>query len=77
MIEIRSIDAFVYRYPLASPVQTSFGTMIDRPMVIVKLVDADGVIGYGEVWCNYPAVGAEHRARLIKSIFAPLICLKQ
>ena len=76
MIEIRSIDAFVYRYPLEIPVQTSFGTMFDRPMVIVKLVDEDGVIGYGEVWCNYPTVGAEHRARLVKSIFAPLICSK-
>ena len=76
MIKIRSVDVIVYRYPLATPVQTSFGVMIDRPMVVVKLVDEDGISGYGEVWCNYPAVGAEHRARLIKSIFAPLICLK-
>ena len=76
MIKVKSADALVFRYPLETPVQTSFGIMIDRPMVIVKLVDEDGVIGYGEVWCNYPAVGAEHRARLIKSIFTPLLCSK-
>ncbi len=29
--------------------------------------------GYGEVWCNFPAVGAEHRARLVASIMEPLL----
>ena len=50
--------------------------MNDRPMVIVRLVDEDGVAGFGEIWCNYPAVGAEHRAKLISSIFADLISSK-
>ena len=76
MIKIKTVDAIVYRFPIETPVQTSFGTMIDRPMVLVKLVDEDGVTGYGEVWCNYPSVGAEHRARLVKNIFAPLISSK-
>jgi len=63
----------VYRYPLETVVQTSFGIMHDRPMVLVKLVDEDGLVGVGEVWCNFPAVGAEHRARLIDSVFEPLL----
>ena len=76
MIKIKSIEAFVYRFPLKHIVQTSFGQMNDRPMVIVRLVDEDGVAGFGEIWCNYPAVGAEHRAKLISSIFADLISSK-
>ena len=63
----------MYRYPLETVVQTSFGIMNDRPMVLVKLVDEDGLVGVGEVWCNFPAVGAEHRARLIDSVFGPLL----
>ena len=73
MICIEKIETFVYRYPLANPVQTSFGIMLDRPMVLVKVTDHDGVIGWGEIWCNFPNVGAEHRARLTDSVVAPLL----
>ena len=73
MIKIQQVETFVYRYPLAIPVQTSFGTMNDRPMVIVKLTDQDNVVGFGEIWCNYPACGAEHRANLVQSVLAELI----
>ena len=73
MIKIKSIEVLVYRYPLETIVQTSFGTMFDRPMVLVKLTDEDDLAGVGEVWCNFPAVGAEHRARLIESVFKPLL----
>ena len=45
MIRIKAVETYVYRYPLEAPVQTSFGTMNDRPMVIVKLVDQDNVSG--------------------------------
>ena len=73
MIAIAEVDSFVFRYPLDTPVQTSFGTMRDRPMVLVRLRDSDGFVGWGEVWCNFPNVGAEHRARLIDSVFAPFL----
>jgi len=70
---IRSVRAHVFRAPIASPVVTSFGTMHDRPMVLVRVEDSDGVVGWGETWCNFPTVGAEHRARLIESVIAPLV----
>ena len=73
MIKLKSVEVSVYRYPLETIVQTSFGTMYDRPMVLVKLTDEDDFAGVGEVWCNFPAVGAEHRARLIESVFKPLL----
>jgi D-galactarolactone cycloisomerase len=71
--KIRSVQAFCYRYPLTSPVVTSFGQMRDRPALFVRVEDDDGEHGFGEVWCNFPAVGAEHRARLINEMLAPLL----
>ena len=70
---IRSVKAFCYRYPLSTPVVTSFGQMLDRPMVLVRVEDLDGGAGWGEVWANFPSTGAEHRARLVNEVLAPLI----
>lgn len=68
---ICSIEAFCYRYPLATPVVMSFGKMLNRPAVFVRAVDEDGVEGWGEAWSNFPAPGAEHRARLVNEVLAP------
>ncbi|MFT0137190.1 mandelate racemase/muconate lactonizing enzyme family protein [Alcanivoracaceae bacterium MT1] len=68
-VAVRALDTFVYRCPLDTPVETSFGTMMDRPMVVVRVTDQDGYQGWGEIWCNFPMVGAEHRARLVESVF--------
>lgn len=72
-IKVASIEAFAYRVPIATPVKVSFGTFRDRPMVLVHVTDADGAEGWGEAWCNWPAVGAEHRARLAADIGERLI----
>lgn len=74
MLRLKSIGAHVLRAPVATPVQTSFGLMTDRPMVLVQAVDEDGITGWGEVWCNFPQVGAEHRARLVDHVLAPIAC---
>lgn len=47
--------------------------MQSRPAVLVRAVDTQGVEGWGEVWCNFPSVGAEHRARLIRETVAPML----
>src|SRR4051812_775199 len=70
---IRNVQAFCFRYPLASPVVTSFGAMRDRPAVFIRVEDDDGQTGWGEVWCNFPSVGAEHRTRLINDMLAPML----
>jgi len=72
-IHIERIEALVFRYPVRTPVRTSFGTMHDRPAVFVRVVDRDGTEGWGEAWCNFPACGAEHRANLIRTVLAPLL----
>ncbi|MDA7416395.1 mandelate racemase/muconate lactonizing enzyme family protein [Xenophilus arseniciresistens] len=67
------IDAHVFRHPIRTPVRTSFGVMHDRPALFVRVQDDDGAAGWGEVWCNFPGCGAEHRARLIDTVLAPLL----
>lgn len=71
--EIAAIEARVFRLPIANPVRTSFGVMNSRPAVLVRAVDARGREGWGEIWCNFPSVGAEHRARLVRETVAPLL----
>ncbi len=66
-----TIEVTVYRAPIERPVQTAFGSMSDRPAVIVRAIERDGTAGIGEVWCNFPSCGAEHRARLMASVLAP------
>src|SRR5699024_7182019 len=68
---LRRVDTFVLRAPVTVPVRTSFGVMHDRPALIVRIEDAEGVHGWGEVWCNFPSCGAEHRAQLLDTVFAP------
>lgn len=72
-LTLARVEAFAYRVPIATPVKVAFGTFRDRPCVIVRVVDRDGAEGFGEAWCNWPAVGAEHRARLAVDLGERLI----
>ena len=63
----------VFRVPIDEPVQTSLGIMYDRPAVLVRVEDSEGAVGWGEIWCNFPGVGAEHRARVLESAIAPIL----
>ncbi|CAN5461176.1 mandelate racemase/muconate lactonizing enzyme family protein [soil metagenome] len=73
---IEKIDLFVFRAPADPPVQTSFGIMRDRPAVLLRVTDPDGAHGWGEIWCNFPVVGAEHRARMASTYLPTLVCGK-
>ena len=72
-IQLAKVEALVFRVPIDEPVQTSFGTMHDRPAVLVRVEDREGAVGWGEIWCNFPSVGAEHRARVLESAVAPIL----
>ena len=72
-IKIAQVEATVVRTPIAVPVRASFGMMRDRPAVYLRVTDTDGAEGFGEVWCNFPSVGAEHRARLAQEVIGPLL----
>lgn len=64
-IRLARVEAYAYRVPIANPIKVAFGTFRDRRFVLIRVVDEDGMEGFGEAWCNWPSVGAEHRARLI------------
>ena len=66
------LDVAVYRAPVERPVRTAFGAMTNRPAVIVR-AEGGAAEGYGEIWCNFPSCGAEHRARLLDSVFRPWV----
>jgi D-galactarolactone cycloisomerase len=70
---IADVRPFVFRAPVEVPVRTSFGTMHNRPMVLVRVEDSDGAVGWGEVWCNFPTCGAEHRARIVALLLKDLL----
>jgi len=72
-IRIAAVEAFAFRVPIADPIKVAFGTFRDRPVVYIRVRDEDGVEGWGEAWCNWPAIGAEHRARLAADIGESLV----
>jgi L-alanine-DL-glutamate epimerase-like enolase superfamily enzyme len=72
-LRLAKVEALVFRAPIEVPVQTSFGIMRDRPAVLVRVEDDQGCVGWGEIWCNFPTVGAEHRARVLASCVAPIL----
>jgi len=73
MINLSSIDAFAIRVPIEKPIKVAFGTFRDRPLVMVRVTDSEGATGWGEIWSNWPAVGAEHRARLAVNLGQALL----
>ncbi len=70
---IDKLDCWVLRAPIKEAVANAFGAMTNRPAVFLRITANDGAFGWGEVFANFPQVGAEHRARLAASIFAPLL----
>jgi D-galactarolactone cycloisomerase len=70
---ITHVTVRAYRVPISNPVATSFGAMHSRPAVFVRLEDTDSTFGWGEIFANWPAAGAEHRARLIVEDMADLL----
>ena len=72
-IQLASVEAIAFRVPVKSPIKVAFGTFRDRPFVLVRVVDQDGAVGWGEAWANWPAVGAEHRARLVVDLGERLV----
>lgn len=74
---IEKATPIVLRSPIETPVQTSFGIMVDRPAVYLLVEDTQGNTGVGEIWCNFPSCGAEHRARLLDTVILPALIGKE
>lgn len=73
MPKIERVEFWLLRAPIARPIANSFGILKERSAVFLRITSDDGCRGWGEVFCNFPQVGAEHRFRLLESIFAPML----
>lgn len=56
------------RHRVDPPVPTTMGPLTHRPALLLRLEDADGTHGWGEIWCNFPPGGDLHRARLAANV---------
>lgn len=54
-LNIKSLEAQVYRVPVETPVRASFGTMRDRPAVVIRAEDFDGMFEFPQT----PGLGIE------------------
>ena len=72
-LSIARIEPIVLRVPIDTPVVNSFRAMHERTLLLVRAEDRDGVVGWGEVFGNFPTHGAENRAHLIDDFLAPVL----
>jgi D-galactarolactone cycloisomerase len=70
---ITRLECWVLRAPITQPLANAFGAMTNRPALWLRISASDDAYGWGEVFSNFPTVGAEHRARLVESLFVPLL----
>ena len=73
VLTITKVECWVHRAPIATPLANAFAAMTNRPATWLRITASDGAWGWGEVFSNFPTVGAEHRARLVESVFTPLL----
>ena len=63
-ITLARLDVHVFRAEIAKPVVASFGTIPSRGAVLLRLEDAEGGQGWGEIWSNFPTLTTEYRGEL-------------
>ncbi len=69
-LRIARIETFLYRAEVKEPVKTSFGSIPRRSALLLRVEDADGCHGWGEVWCNFPPFSADNKVRLLETVIA-------
>ncbi|WGL60075.1 o-succinylbenzoate synthase [Pigmentibacter sp. JX0631] len=60
ILKIKNIEIFKVSIPLLRPFVTSFGSLVQRNIILVKLIDSDGNFGIGEApVLDYPVYKSE------------------
>jgi D-galactarolactone cycloisomerase len=72
-VAIERVRTMLFRARAERPLVTSFGSLLERPALVVEVADTDGARGWGEVWCNFPPYAAENRARFLQNVVAPAL----
>ncbi|MDW4497212.1 mandelate racemase/muconate lactonizing enzyme family protein [Sulfitobacter sp. D35] len=61
---LSKLEVFHFRHALPEPLVTVMGPLAHRPALLVRIEDAEGAHGWGEIWCNFPPGGDLYRAQL-------------
>ena len=76
-MKIADVELRIIHLPLVRPFRTSFGTQIDREILILKVTTTEGVIGWSEcVAMSEPLYSSEYLAEcmdVIKRFFLPAL----
>ena len=72
-IRVARIRIEVFRAPMPNPVVVSFGAIAERVIAMVGVEDADGAVGWGDIWGNFPSITTEYRARLAGRLLPDLL----
>lgn len=67
-VALARLEILHFRYALPHLVPTVMGLLRHRPALLLRLEDAEGAEGWGEIWCNFPPGGDLHRARLAANV---------
>jgi D-galactarolactone cycloisomerase len=67
------IELFHFKAAIQQPIVTSFGSIPARNALLIRIKDADGAFGWGEVWANFPPSGAESKLRLLETVILPMV----
>jgi D-galactarolactone cycloisomerase len=65
---IAKLDIHAFRAEIENPVITSFGSIPSRATALIRVEDADGAHGWGEIWGNFPTITTDYRARLAATL---------
>ena len=73
MLNIAKVEPILLRARIETPIVTSFGTITECAVLLVRIEDSDGAIGWGGVFGNFPAHGAENWAHLVRDYLASIV----
>lgn len=73
VVELTALEVAIVTDAIETPLRGSFGAMSERVSLLLRVRDASGAVGHGEVWSNFPEGGAQYKARLARRYVAPLL----
>ncbi len=70
---IASVETYCLRAEVDNLPVSTLGAMRARNGLLVRVEDADGAFGWGEVWCNFPPRAGLSRQHLLQDVIVPEI----
>lgn len=72
-LRIVDVRLRLFRAPTADGVAMSFAPLRHRTLMLVEIEAANGIVGYGESWVNYPSWAADERVATLREGVVPLL----